>query len=161
MTDLFEVVPSGKIRNWFQSLSVIVRLFISLTADDLFSRLSLHKTIFFTKRVFFHVIPLSRVLGCSQTVLNYGPFHIYILLRIKNTLDFIRAFDYNPTPNLTELCVKKWRFLKIFISLLVNLIMFCELVSNVFNTYLMFEKKECFTWSIKFLKKHSKVLRKV
>ena len=69
MTDLFEVVPSGKIRNWFQSLSVIVRLFISLTADDLFSRLSLHKTIFFTKRVFFHLIPLNWVLGYNHTLL--------------------------------------------------------------------------------------------
>ena len=41
------------------------------------------------------------MLVLSQTVLNYGPFYIF-----SDYFDLIRAFDYNPTPNLTETCVE-------------------------------------------------------
>ena len=49
------------------------------------------------------VLGCRKILLLSETVLNYGPFHIFTIGYNKEHFDLIRAFDYNPSPNFLEL----------------------------------------------------------
>ena len=39
----------------------------------------------------------------NQSVSNYNQIYIYGIVHNQEQFDLIRAFDYNPTPNFTEL----------------------------------------------------------